>query len=61
MPRSFVEINVVTIGDLAWMTDFITGQWRQVPLASLPVRFSDLGRTLADIIDAVQDPHVVGS
>ena len=60
IPRSFVEINVVIIGDQAWMTDFITGQWRQVPPESLPVTFSDLGRTLADIIEAVRDPRLVG-
>jgi len=61
IPRAFVEINVVIIGDQAWMTDFISGQWRQVPLESLPVTFSDLGRTLADIIEAVRDPRLVGS
>lgn len=61
IPRSFVEINVVIIGEQAWMTDFISGQWRQVPLESLPVTFSDLGRTLADIIEAVRDPRLIGS
>ncbi len=61
IPRSFVEINIVTIGDKAWMTDFITGQWRQVPLEALPVDFSDLGRTLAEIIESVRDPRLVGS
>ena len=55
-PRSFVEIKVVTIGDQAYMTDVITGQWLEVSLGVLPIDLSDLGRTLADIIAAVEAP-----
>lgn len=58
-PRSFVEINVVTIGDQAYMTDVITSQWREVSLSVLPIDLSDLGRTLADIIQAVEAPSPV--
>jgi hypothetical protein len=60
-PRSFVETSIVNIGDEAYMRDLLTGQWRQVPPETLPVRFTDLGRTLADIIRAVEDPTVAGS
>ena len=60
-PRSFVETSIVTIGDEAYMKDLLTGKWRQVPPETLPVRFTDLGRTLADIIRAVEDPTVAGS
>ena len=60
-PRSFVETSVVTIGDEAYMKDLLTGQWREVPPETLPVRFADLGQTLADIIRAVDDPTVAGS
>ena len=55
-PRSFVEIKVVTIGDKAYMTDVITGQWREVSLGVLPIDLSNLGQTLADIIEAVEAP-----
>ena len=60
-PRSYVEINIVAIGDQAYMTDFVTGQWREVPLASLPVSLGGLGRTLADIIEAVDSPQLAGA
>jgi len=60
-PRSYVEINIVTIGDQAYMTDFLTSQWREVPLDALPVSLGDLGRTLADIIEAVEAPQLAGA
>lgn len=55
-PRSYVEINVIIIGGQAYITDFFTGQWREERLEALPVNFVDFGRTLAEVIDAVQDP-----
>ena len=60
-PRSYVEINIVTIGEQAYMTDFVTGQWREVPVESLPVSLGGLGRTLADIIEAVESPRLAGA
>ena len=60
VPRTFVEINVITIGQEAYMTDFFSGQWRTVPLETLPVNFLDFGRTLADIVDAVAGPSFSG-
>ena len=60
-PRTFVEINVITIGEDAYMTDLFSGQWRTVPLDSLPVNFRDFGQTLADIVDAVDGPSFSGA
>ena len=59
-PRSFVEIKIVTIGDQAYITDFLSGEWRQVSPDALPVSFGSLGETLADIIEAVEAPVLVG-
>ena len=59
-PRTFVEINVITIGEQAYMTDFFSGQWRTVPLESLPVNFLDFGQTLASIVEAVAGPSFSG-
>jgi len=60
-PRSFVEIRIITIGDQAYITDFLSGDWRKVSPESLPVNFGSLGETLADIIKAVETPALVGS
>ena len=60
-PRSFVEISIVTIEDQAYMTDVITGQWREVSPDILPFSFAELGRTLAGIIDALDSPQFVSS
>lgn len=60
-PRSYVEINIVTIEDQAYMTDFVTAQWREVPLDSLPISLGGLGRILADIIEAVKAPQLAGA
>ena len=56
-PRSFIPINLVAVVGQARMTDFLnTDKWNDVPLDSLPFDFGDLGRTLGDIIAAVEDP-----
>ena len=60
-PRSFVKINVVTIDDRAYMTDIISGKWLQVEPRALPFTFANFAQTLADIIEAVVDPAVVGA
>ena len=60
-PRSFVEINVVTILDQAYMTDLITGEWREVEPDSLPFTLANLGNALADIIEAVDAPAFIAS
>ena len=55
----FVKASVVVIGDEAYMTDFLTGQWREVSPEVLPFNFSNLGQTLADLIESVQAPRLV--
>ena len=60
-PRSFVEINVVTILDQAYITDLISGEWREVDPDSLPFTLTNLGKTLADIIEAVDAPAFIAS
>ena len=60
-PRSFVEINVVTIFDQAYITDLITGEWREVEPDSLPFTLTNLGKTLAEIIEAMEAPAFIGS
>ena len=61
-PRSFFEIDIVVVGDKAFMTDFInSGKWNRWPVQSLPFDFADLGRTLNDIILDLQEPTFVGT
>ncbi len=58
-PPSYVEINIVTIEDKAYMTDFITGQWGEVPIESLPFTLHGLGHTLAGIVERVKQPELL--
>ena len=60
-PRSFVEVSVVTINAEAYMTDVISGKWLQVGSEVLPFTFSNFAQSLADIIEAVDAPTVVGT
>ena len=60
-PRTYVEVSVVTIDDRAYMTDFISGRWLQVEPEVLPFTFANFAQTLADIIEAVDSPTVVGA
>lgn len=57
----YAETDMVAVADNAYMTDFLTGQWKSVPKALLPFNFTNLGQTLVEIIQAVQSPVVVGT
>ena len=59
-PKSYLEINIITVDDAAYMTDIFTGRWNQISADSLPFNLSGLGQTLADIVDAVESPVAVG-
>lgn len=52
-PQVYIEVAVVSVGGEVQMTDFFTGQWRLISQSVLPVDFSQLGGTLAEIIQAV--------
>ena len=56
---AFVEINIVTIGQRAYMTDFISGEWVAVPIETLPISLAGFGEMLADILNAMDDPRWV--
>jgi len=59
-PKSYIEISIITIDDTAYMTDILSGRWNQISADSLPFNLSGLGQTLADIVEAVQVPAVIG-
>ena len=59
-PKSYVEIDIVTIQETAYMTNIFGGDWNQVPAESLPFNLSGLGLTMAEIVDAIQKPKVLG-
>ena len=59
--NTFFETGVVVIGDQAYITNFLNGQWQEVPKDILPLNFSNLGQTLANVIESVQGPELVGS
>ncbi len=60
-PRSFFRVDVVSVGDKAFMTDFIDNdKWNLWPIESLPFNFTDLGRTLNDIILSLHNPTLAG-
>ena len=60
VPRVYIEFTVVNAGEEVWMTDFLTGNWREVPKTAMPLDFSNLGGTLIDITSAVESPELLG-
>ena len=58
---AYVETDMVVIGQQAYMTNFFTGNWEEVPMEVLPLNFADLGRTLSDILLAVEAPTLAGT
>ena len=59
-PASYVEVEVIAIGETAYMTNFITGQWQEVPLESLPFMPTNLNNVVADIVAGLAQPTLVG-
>ncbi|GIT42330.1 MAG: hypothetical protein Ct9H300mP11_02660 [Chloroflexota bacterium] len=59
-PKSYVEIDIVTIQETAYMTNIFGGDWKKIPAESLPFNLSGLGLTMAEIVDAIQKPKVLG-
>ena len=57
----FISIDIVAVGDHALISDFINrDKWNPISVDSLPFNFSNLGRTLADIIPSVRNPAFTG-
>ena len=59
-PKSYVEIDIVRIQETAYMTNIFGGDWNQIPAESLPFNLSRLGLTMAEIVDAIQKPKILG-
>ena len=59
-PRSYLEIGMISLGDEAYMTNLVSGQWEEVSQAALPINLSDFGETLAAIVEDVQSPRLLG-
>ena len=59
-PRSYLEIRMISLGEQAYMTNLLNGQWEEVSQSALPINLSDFGATLAGIVDEVQSPRLMG-
>ena len=59
-PRSYVEIEMISLDDQAFMTNLINKQWEEVSPAALPINLGGFGATLAGIVDEVQSPVLLG-
>ena len=59
VPKSYIEISIITIEDTSYMTGIFSGHWNEVATDSLPFNLSGLGQTLADIVAAVQQPRAI--
>ena len=61
LPRSYIEIGIISIDGTAYMTGILNREWREVSPDTLPMNLTGLGETLAGIVEAVQEPAMVGS
>ena len=60
--RGFIEINVVAVGEQAFMSDIINKErWNSIDLEILPFDFADLGNSLGEIIRAARAPAFSGT
>ena len=58
---SFLELEVIGIGEAAWMTNLFSGEWESVSAAALPVRWDQAGAVFAAAIAAVESPELAGA
>ena len=62
LPRTFIEISMVSDRGLVFMTNPINrDMWFQVTQGSLPFNFTDLGNSLAELSLAVVEPQLAGT
>ncbi len=59
-PRSYLVIDMISVDGAAYMTNLINGEWEKVAPEALPIDLNNLGVTLADIVEEVQEPAVLG-
>ena len=57
---SYFETHAVVLDGRTYMTNFLTGNWEEVAPGSLPFNFTDVGRSLADILENVREPELAG-
>lgn len=56
-----LQLRVVVVGEVGFMTDPLTGTWRAVAPTALPFNFVDLGETLREILSFIQNAEFVGN
>ena len=56
----YVELGMASIDGVSYMTNPITGQWAEVPSDAIPINLLTIGGTLAEIVEAVQTPELLG-
>ena len=50
-----METTVIIVEDSAYMTDFLSGQWQEVPADMLPIRILNLKEMLLGIVSSLGD------
>ena len=56
----FVEIEMIGVGDQAYMKLSKDAPWAPLPLDQVPFNFAGLGRTLRDLLPTIKDPAITG-
>ena len=56
----FAEIEIVAVGDLAFMKLSAGARWNPLPLDQVPFNFVRLGITLSDLLPKVQNAAIAG-
>lgn len=59
-PRSYLEIGMISIDGVAYMTNVLNGEWGEVPPDTLPINLTNFGDILARIVEKVQTPELLG-
>ena len=59
-PRSYLEIGMISIDGVAYMTNVLNGEWGEVPPDALPINLTNFGDILARIVEKVQTPELLG-
>ena len=56
----FVEIEMIGVGDQAYMKLSKDAPWVPLPLDQVPFNFAGLGTTLRDLLPTIKDPAITG-
>jgi hypothetical protein len=55
-----LKLNVIVVGEQAFMTNLFSGDWESAPREQIPFRFDFVAEAIAGLLDGIEEASLVG-